>query len=411
MEQVRKKEDREESGTPSQLPTQPLESEGGKTLLHPSGATVQTGGGAYIDGPVENIGGVNIFGVLNITDNHPSTKRPTSYCLFKRNTLFQPRPGEFEHLERLLLRREAPKTCEGTSYDLPTVPPKHRDPVGVTGMGGIGKTHLAVEFAYRYKDCFSGGIFWMVATGKTLFDWQRQLANLAFKADYLPADDDVSNPENVGRRARHLCRYLAQQDDALLILDNVKVPELVTTALPDLAGGDLSCAILYTSRVTKAPDGVIIHSVEQLPEQAALRLLLEGTRPALLEVALASSQSEEACAARRVCEIFGYLPLAVVHLRGLLTQDRRVSLVRVAEVLKERGVLNIAEEVVTTTFQLSWQQVQTEEARRMFLLAACLPEAAPIPLWLLGLAASLGEKDDSFSRWGRHGCTCRSEFA
>ena len=40
---------------------------------------------------------------------------------------------------------------------------------------------------------------------------------------------------------------------------------------------------------------------------------------------------------------------------------------------------------------MSWEQVRDERAQCLFKLAAYFPEAIPIPLWLLGLAAGLGE--------------------
>src|SRR5712692_2327772 len=312
---------------------------------------------------------------------------PTSYLPFMRNNLFQPRPGEFEDLEKMLLP-------SGTARQ-----PVRVGLVGVTGMGGIGKTQLAIEFAYRYQERFPGGIFWMAATEHTLFDWQRHFAELASNADYLPADDDLSHPENERRRARHLCRYLAQHADALLILDNVEEPELVTSALPALAGSDVRCAILYTSRVTSALHDVRLHHVEHLPPDAALRLLLETTRPQTWAAIAAGQESAETRAARGVCERVGYLPLALVHLRGRLAQDEQATLVRMDQALRQ-GKLASLKQVLFETFRWSWERVHDEVARRLFLLSCSFPEATPISLWLLGLATGLGENAESFEPLG-----------
>jgi len=322
--------------------------------------------------------------------NAISAQGPQSYIPFPRDPLFQPRPGEFERLESLLLGKEH------------ALRPARVSLVGVAGMGGVGKTRLAVEIAYRFLDQqrFLGGIFWTPAFGTSRAEWQHHLAELAFQSGYLPPEDNISHPENEARRARHLARYLASHADALLILDNVDDPMLINTFLPTFAGKELACALLYTSRVTQAPANVTIHYVESLPEPEALRLLLQTTRPGLLEEALTNSQGGEVGAARHICKIVGYLPLALVHLRSFLTRDRQVSLVRLNEVLEARGILSIAK-VLTTTFQLSWKQVQSEEARRLFFLAAYFPEAAPVPLWLLGLVAGLGEESDIFEPLGQ----------
>ena len=315
--------------------------------------------------------------------------RPKNYLPIPRNPFFQPRPGEFEQLERLLFAAGTPQH------------PVRLGLVGVTGMGGVGKTQLAAELAYRYQHHFPGGIFWMPATGQRAYDWQHTLADLAVKMDFLPPGDDPAHPEYEARRARHLCRYFASHADALVILDNVEEPRLVPTVLSDLAGGVLPCTILYTSRQHTTPAGATLYAVEPLSEEGALHLLLVPTRPALLAEVLAGSTSVEALAARTLCRDAGYLPLALTHLQGLLEEDRQMRLHDLAQALRQRGALALAHPrsdlpSLEETFQLSWQQVRDERARQFFLLASLFPEAAPIPLWLLGLATGLGESARPF---------------
>lgn len=314
--------------------------------------------------------------------------RPRDYLPYSPTPHFHERPGEFETLESVLFQRAEPVRL---------------GLVGVVGMGGVGKTALAVELAYRDQDLFPDGMFWMLATG-TLFDWQQRLAELAERTNYLPPDDAPGQSENELRRARHFATYLATHSGALLILDNVEQPTLVITAWSTLIGRQPACTLLYTSRLPTKPDGsVSLHRVETLSEEAALHLLLEDLRPAVLQQALADEPGAEARAARTLCQGVGYLPLGLVHLRRQLENDPLLSLAGLEQGVRELGHLAIASAdapdapSLFATFAYSWNRVEDIRARQLFYLAGFFPEAAPIPLWLLGLAAGLGERGDA---WG-----------
>jgi WD40 repeat protein len=312
---------------------------------------------------------------------------PATYLPFPRNPHFQPRPGEFEKLEDLLF----------ASGSLPV----RLGLIGVTGMGGVGKTQLAIELAYRYQHRFPDGIFWMPATGQNIFAWQQTLAELAEKIHYLPPEDNPAHPD-VQFRARYLARYFATHAEALVILDNVEAPESVSTMLTELAGEALACHVLYTSRQQMPLVGVITYAVPPLSPEGAWRLLLaEKTRRALLVEVLAGNTSMEVQAVRTLCQQTGYLPLALTHLQKLLAEDQHVQVQDLVVALHQRGVLSLTDSQshdprLEETFLLSWQQVGEERARQCFLLASLFTEAIPIPLWLLGLAAGLGESSLPF---------------
>jgi hypothetical protein len=400
----------QEPNVPSQVPAQSnntsethqeLPPQGGGLSYPPtqSDDTVRTAGGAYIAGPIATEGGVSIYGGTvgtviyggSTPTSSVSPNRPENYVPFERNPLFQARPGEFEELERLLFEVET----------------AHKR-LGLVGMGGVGKTQLAVELVYHCLDeeRFPDGVFWLIATGNA-DDWRVALAKLALTTNYLPLDDKPSDADNELRRAQHLCRYLASHSRALLVLDNADDPGLILSVLPALAGGEITCSLLYSSRVARVLPGFTAYSVDKLPQETALRLLLAFTRPVLLAEILWGSQDEEARAARVLCEMVGYLPLALVHLRAVLNDDQDILLTALLAALREQGALEVANDLdpdaapLIATFHLSWEKVKEVEAQRLFKLAAFFPKAAPIPLGLLGLAAGLGEKTEGFTRLGK----------
>lgn len=61
-------------------------------------------------------------------------------------------------------------------------------PVGITGQGGIGKTQLAVAYAYKYRDDYPDGVYWLNAAN----EWRVAFAKLADDLN-LPAAGSASS--------------------------------------------------------------------------------------------------------------------------------------------------------------------------------------------------------------------------
>ena len=49
--------------------------------------------------------------------------------------------------------------------------------IGIVGMGGVGKTQLAVEFTYRYAFQFEKGVYWIQGADQS--KWLSQIIEIA----------------------------------------------------------------------------------------------------------------------------------------------------------------------------------------------------------------------------------------
>ncbi|KAG2411912.1 hypothetical protein HFD88_009468 [Aspergillus terreus] len=88
------------------------------------------------------------------------------------------------------------------------------------GLGGIGKTQLAIRFARKHKDDFTA-IFWL--SGKDRSAIVSSLSSCLPRIQHLPMDTKVASEEEAEQRANQVLLWLAKPDNTrwLIIFDNV----------------------------------------------------------------------------------------------------------------------------------------------------------------------------------------------
>ncbi len=132
-------------------------------------------------------------------------------------------------------------------------------PQAITGLGGIGKTQTAVEYAYRYRDEYRY-VFWVRAASRDTL-----IGDLLTIAELLKLPERHESDQQ--KVVVALNRWLSQHAGWLLILDNADDLELVRDIIPSLNSGH----ILLTTRA---------HTVGSLAQRVEVREmdLQEGTR-------------------------------------------------------------------------------------------------------------------------------------
>ena len=234
--------------------------------------------------------------------------------------------------------------------------------VAVQGMGGVGKTSLAVEYAHRFRNLYDG-VWWCPAETRT--DLMTSLAALA-------VEFEVASPEeaDIEKAAKAALRQLAEQREIwLLVYDNVTAPDEIANLLPS-AGA----RVLITSRFSDWGEWADEVSLDVLPVEEAMAFLQDR------------AGRRDEIGARILADALGRLPLALDHAAATC---KRTQMSFAAYATKASSLIAAAPRgagyprSVAATFDLAIddavRRCPAAEALMAFL-AQCAPERIPMTL-------------------------------
>ena len=263
------------------------------------------------------------------------------------------RVREFTGREPLLAELHATLTADGTAV-------VH----AVTGMGGVGKTTTAIEYAYRYADDVDVA-WWVPAEDPALVP--ERLAALACALDLAAATDLPAVA------VARLLGELAVRRRWLIVFDNAEDPRALAPLVPHGPG-----RVLITARNPSWRGVASTVRVRQFTRAESVALLRRVT-PELSELD-----------ADRVAEAVGDLPLAVDQ-AGSLIADAGLDVEVYLRLLRERAAELLAHDgggqypvSVAASWDVAFDRLAADDPAALDLLtliAWLAPE--PVPLTLL----------------------------
>ena len=252
--------------------------------------------------------------------------------------------------------------------------------VAVHGLGGIGKTRAAIEYAHHYAEEYTALLF---VRADSLAGLQQNLAALCGPMVFDLPEKDANE---IDVQVAAVLHWLQQHPAWLLIFDNSDTEE-AAQAVQELLGSLTPAGqVLVTSRLSNWPGAVESLVLDVLEEADAAAFLMERTQ------ARRRKTPQDDAQARTVAMELGRLALALEQAGAYIERHRSTFAEYLSEWNERRDKLLafFDERVmqypmsVAITWQTSFDGL-VEPARRLLRILAWLA-SDPIPEWLLETA-------------------------
>ncbi|NMF61178.1 tetratricopeptide repeat protein [Pseudanabaena yagii] len=234
----------------------------------------------------------------------------------------------------------------------------------VEGMGGVGKTELALQYATRYQQEYVAR-YWL-----SLREIGLAMAVVTMASPYLDLPESMKSASLDEQAAWYWQNWLPETGKLLVILDDVPKAE----SIPDLAMPiDPRVRVLVTTRERELNVGFESVPLDVLSEEKALELLRK--------IVGAAKVDKELVTVKEICNTLGYLPLGLELIGEYLSKNRFLTFAKLQErlnladesIARERKYRFYAHRGVEAAIQLSWDDISAGSQRVAMLLGLFAP--------------------------------------